>query len=86
MRDVNAYPLKTTGHLPVAKPTVAPPSSLIAPPRGNPKNAGPSQDEIARKAYFLYLDQGCQHGQDMQHWLKAEAQMNESRKLSRLQL
>jgi len=34
----------------------------------------PSQDEVAKRAYFIYLKQGCPQGQDVQHWLEAEAQ------------
>jgi hypothetical protein len=33
------------------------------------------RDEVARKAYFIYLNQGCPEGRDVQHWLAAEAQM-----------
>lgn len=40
----------------------------------------PSRDEIARKAHALYLDQGCPHGKDVQHWLEAEAQVIKSHK------
>lgn len=86
MRDSNNYPMKRTNALPVTQPSVAQPSSLAANSRGNTKLARPSRDEIARKAYFIYLDQGCQHGQDMQHWLKAEAQVTAARNPSRLQL
>lgn len=30
-------------------------------------------DDIARKAYFSYVDQGSQPGNDMRDWLQAEA-------------
>ena len=44
----------------------------------------PSREEIARKAYFLYLDHGGPEGQDQQHWIEAEtlmrAECNASRK------
>jgi hypothetical protein len=36
--------------------------------------ANPTED-LAKKAYFIYLDQGCQHGHDVEHWLAAERQM-----------
>lgn len=32
------------------------------------------RDEIARKAYLIYVRQGCQDGHDVQHWLEAESQ------------
>ena len=34
----------------------------------------PSRDEVAKRAYYMYLKQGCPSGQDVQHWLEAEAQ------------
>jgi hypothetical protein len=39
-------------------------------------NTEPSRDEVARKAYLIYLKQGSPQGRDVQHWLDAEAQMN----------
>ena len=33
------------------------------------------RDEVARTAYFIYLNRGCPQGQDVQHWLAAEARM-----------
>jgi hypothetical protein len=35
----------------------------------------PSRDEIARKAYFSYMNQGSLPGHEEQHWLEAEAQL-----------
>jgi hypothetical protein len=35
----------------------------------------PSRDEVARRAYFLYQNEGCPQGRDVQHWLEAEAEM-----------
>jgi len=43
----------------------------------------PSEDAIASKAYFIYLDRGCPQGQDVQHWLEAESQVATARNLSR---
>ena len=31
--------------------------------------------EIATRAYFIYISAGCPEGQEMQHWLEAEAQL-----------
>jgi hypothetical protein len=31
--------------------------------------------EIATRAYFIYVSAGRPHGQEMQHWLEAEAQL-----------
>jgi len=35
----------------------------------------PSADEVARRAYFAYLNDGSQPGRDEKHWLEAEAQL-----------
>jgi Protein of unknown function (DUF2934) len=48
-------------------PTTGPTQTVI--------NAKPSHDEVAKRAYYLYLKQGCPQGKDVQHWLEAEAQM-----------
>jgi hypothetical protein len=34
----------------------------------------PSHDDVARKAFLIYLTQGCPQGRELQHWLEAEAQ------------
>jgi len=43
----------------------------------------PSADEVARRAYFSYVNQGSRQGQDVQHWLAAEAELIEERNLTR---
>lgn len=35
----------------------------------------PSADEVARRAYFSYVNQGSRSGHDVQHWLMAEAEL-----------
>ena len=35
----------------------------------------PSPTEVAKKAYFSYLNGGSQPGQEMKHWLEAETQL-----------
>jgi len=34
-----------------------------------------SNDEIARRAYALYLARGCGPGQDVEDWLRAEQEL-----------
>jgi len=34
-----------------------------------------SPDAVAQKAYFAYLNEGSVPGQDVRHWLEAEAQL-----------
>lgn len=35
----------------------------------------PTQEEIAVRAYHLFLDGGCQHGRDAEYWLQAEKEL-----------
>ncbi len=50
----------------------------------NPAGFVPSPDEVARKAYFCYVNEGSRPGRDVQHWLQAEAQLIEERNLTRI--
>jgi hypothetical protein len=50
----------------------------------NEINFAPSPDEVARKAYFSYENEGSQPGRDVQHWLKAEADLIAERNLTRV--
>ena len=42
----------------------------------------PSKDEVDRRAYFIYQEQGCQPGHDAENWSKAEAQIKSRHKES----
>jgi uncharacterized protein YceK len=44
----------------------------------------PSPDEIARRAYFTYLNEGSPQGRDVQHWLAAEAELVAERNRTRV--
>ena len=44
----------------------------------------PSADEVARRAYFSYVNQGSLPGHDVQHWLEAEAELIAERNLTRV--
>ena len=43
----------------------------------------PTADEVARRAYFSYENEGSKPGRDVQHWLEAEAQLLIERDLTR---
>jgi len=43
----------------------------------------PSPDEVARRAYFSYVNQGSRHGHEVQHWLAAEAELIAERNRTR---
>jgi DUF2934 family protein len=38
----------------------------------SPAPIKPSPLEVAERAYFLYVDSGCFHGHDLEHWFRAE--------------
>jgi Protein of unknown function (DUF2934) len=44
----------------------------------------PSADEVARRAYFSYVNQGSLPGREVQHWLAAEAELIAERNLTRV--
>jgi hypothetical protein len=44
----------------------------------------PFPDEVARRAYFTYLNEGAPQGRHVQHWLDAEAQLIQERNRTRI--
>jgi hypothetical protein len=50
----------------------------------NEINFAPSPDEVARKAYFNYVNQGSSQGREVQHWLAAEAELIAERNRTRV--
>jgi hypothetical protein len=44
----------------------------------------PSPDEVARKAYFSFVNEGSPPGRDVQHWLAAEAELIAERNRTRV--
>jgi hypothetical protein len=44
----------------------------------------PSPDEVARRAYFAYVNQGSEPGHEVQHWLAAEAELIAERNRTRV--
>ena len=45
---------------------------------GNGANGHFTSDEVAKKAYDLYLSRGGGHGADFDDWIEAEKQLKES--------
>ena len=35
----------------------------------------PKQEEIAVRAYHLFIEGGCQHGRDLEYWFQAEREL-----------
>ena len=44
----------------------------------------PSADEVARRAYFSYVNEGSRPGHEVQHWLEAEAELLAERDRTRV--
>jgi hypothetical protein len=68
----------------IQKPAVASLSTADANLKPNEVDFVPSPDEVARKAYFTYVNEGSRQGHDVQHWLEAEAQLLAERKTTRV--
>ena len=66
------------------KPATAPRPTAAAALNQNEINFTPSPDEVARRAYFSYENQGSLPGHEVQHWLKAEAELIAERNLTRV--
>ena len=41
-------------------------------------------EEVARRAYFSYLNEGSRPGREVQHWLEAEKHLIEERNRTRI--
>jgi hypothetical protein len=41
----------------------------------DPDSPQPTDEEIALGAYRIWLQEGCPHGRDREHWLKARKQL-----------
>jgi hypothetical protein len=66
------------------KPAGASVSATVADLNQNEIDFEPSPDEVARKAYFSYVNEGSLPGREVQHWLEAEAELIAERKLTRV--
>ena len=65
-------------------PAGASPPTAAADLNRNEIDFAPSPDEVARRAYFSYVNEGSPPGRDVQHWLEAEAQLLAERNLTRV--
>jgi hypothetical protein len=57
------------------KPAGAARSTAAANSDRNKMDFAPSADEVARRAYASYVNQGSLPGHDVEHWLAAEGQL-----------
>jgi hypothetical protein len=58
--------------------TLIPERSPVSDSRTTVANIGPTQNEIARVAYHLWLDNGCPPGSHQEDWLRAEAMLKDA--------
>ena len=65
------------------KSAVTPVAAALTKLSQNESGFAPSPDEVARKAYFAYENNGSLPGHEVQHWLKAEADLIAERNLTR---
>jgi hypothetical protein len=42
-----------------------------------PTASTPNHDDIAHRAYELFLSNGAMHGRDLEHWLQAETELRD---------
>ena len=75
--------MKHKKHSPGQNPASAAAPVTAAPLNQNEINFVPASDEVARRAYFSYVNQGASDGHEVQHWLGAERQMLAERNLTR---
>jgi hypothetical protein len=61
---------------------VAPKPTLSSGMDSGEINFTPSHDEVARKAYLAYENQRSEPGHEVQHWLRAEADLIMERNLT----
>ena len=48
----------------------------------SPTLESPASTEIAARAHEIWLAEGCPEGRDVEHWLKAEAQIKTENEFS----
>jgi hypothetical protein len=56
----------------------APKAGVTSTARGpSPGGKGPAADQIAARAYQIWLENGCPKGRDDDHWFQAERELRE---------
>jgi hypothetical protein len=65
-------------------PDIVPRPAPVAALNPDEINFTPAPDEVARRAYFAYVNQGSRDGHEVQRWLKAEADLIAERNQTRV--
>jgi len=76
--------VKRRKHLPIERSDITSPVSPVADFDQNGIDFPPCPEEVARKAYFSYVNGGSAQGNHVQHWLDAEAQIIQERDRTRI--
>ncbi|MCL4742069.1 MAG: DUF2934 domain-containing protein [Phycisphaerales bacterium] len=79
LRRTEAPRRRTLGRHPmlgVSVPSVTPPESAPTAQSARPE---PTQDEIRRRAYELWIVRGCRDGHELEDWLDAERELRGAR-------
>ncbi len=65
---------KSTKPTPVPAPA---PAAKVAVPVAKPVKRAyePTQEEIATRAYEIYVSEGCREGSELENWLRAEREL-----------
>jgi hypothetical protein len=68
---------KSKSSKPAPAPAPAPAVKVAAPPAkaAVKPGKGPTQDEIATRAFEIYVSEGCREGTDLDNWLRAEREL-----------
>ncbi len=64
---------------PEATPSTADDRATVAAALSAERRNGPTREQIARRAYEIYLTRGGTHGYDIEDWLQAERELRETR-------
>jgi len=73
MKNSTKTPVASTGRKTVRATTSAPKSAKAAPAAAAARV--PTQEEIARRSFEIYLDRGASDGHHVEDWLRAEAEL-----------
>lgn len=71
-RNKKNLPYISVAQKPAAMPMPSQFPTGDIPQAGQTQEITPTHDEIARRAYGIYVELGCPHGQSEQHWKQAE--------------
>lgn len=70
-------PAPQTAETPKLQAVVPQPNTIVSPAKASPApRSPPSHEQIAQRAYELYLARGGQHGRHEEDWTQAERELS----------